>query len=113
MDNHIKLYDGIIIISKPFFSTVNYNENTRFSGHHWHIIYNDTSGNICDGYVSLQDLFDLYLTHRKTNSEYYEESEKCYCGHTQFCSCCDPDIDMFEEHLKVGRISYDKENGWG
>ncbi len=37
----------------------------------------------------------------------------CYCGHTDRCSCLNPDKTLFKESLKRGDIIlWDKENGW-
>ena len=61
---------------------------------------------------STQELFEHYLTIRDTNNIYEEERYKCYCGHTQFCSCGDPNFGMFEQHLKTGYVSFNDNNGW-
>ena len=37
----------------------------------------------------------------------------CYCGHTDMCSCADPDKEMFKMHIRAGNILlFDKRNGW-
>ena len=43
-----------------------------------------------------------------------ENGEKlCYCGHTDKCSCADPDKKTFKESVKGGTIVlWDKNNGW-
>lgn len=43
-----------------------------------------------------------------------EHGEKfCYCGHTDKCSCSNPDKKLYRESLKHGTIIlFDKNNGW-
>jgi len=43
-----------------------------------------------------------------------EHGEKlCYCGHTDKCSCGNPDKQCFKESVKRGSIIlFDKNNGW-
>lgn len=37
----------------------------------------------------------------------------CYCGHTDRCSCADPDCAAFRDAVANGNIMlWDKDNGW-
>jgi len=37
----------------------------------------------------------------------------CYCGHTKYCECANPDLNLFQESVKRGTIILgDKNNGW-
>ena len=47
----------------------------------------------------------------KSKDEYGEKL--CYCGHTDKCSCANPDKQLFRESVKRGSIILtDKNNGW-
>ena len=47
----------------------------------------------------------------KSKDEYGEKL--CYCGHTDKCSCSNPDKQLFIESVKRGSIILgDKNNGW-
>jgi hypothetical protein len=47
----------------------------------------------------------------KSKDEYGEKL--CYCGHTDKCSCANPDKQLFRESVMRGSIILcDKENGW-
>ena len=47
----------------------------------------------------------------KSKNEYGEKL--CYCGHTDKCSCANPDKQLFRESVKRGSIILtDKNNGW-
>ena len=65
-----------------------------------------------DTILTIEELYQYYLKTRATGKDDYEESQKCYCGHTQYCSCSDLTIDMFKEHLENGEISFQDDNGW-
>lgn len=70
-----------------------------------------------------------YMKHKIENKEYNdwlalrEESKNnkdetgrrlCYCGHTTYCECADPDEILFKESVKRGSIIIgDPTNGWG
>lgn len=42
-----------------------------------------------------------------------EEGKLCYCGHTDKCSCGDPDFKTFKESVERGTIVLgDPKNGW-
>jgi len=52
-----------------------------------------------------------------TNEIVFGESGKpnllCYCGHTKYCECEDPDIQLFKKQVENGNIKLgDKDNGW-
>lgn len=47
----------------------------------------------------------------KSKDEYGEKL--CYCGHTDKCSCSNPDKQTFKESVRRGSIIlWDKNNGW-
>jgi len=47
----------------------------------------------------------------KSKDEFGEQL--CYCGHTDKCSCANPDKQLFRESVRRGNIIlWDKENGW-
>ena len=58
--------------------------------------------NIINDWISLRE---------KSKDEFGEKL--CYCGHTDKCSCSNPDEKLFRESVKNGTIILtDKNNGW-
>ena len=55
---------------------------------------------------------DWISLREKSKDEFGEKL--CYCGHTDKCSCSNPDENLFRESVKNGTIILtDKNNGWG
>ena len=56
-----------------------------------------------------------WLALRKISKNNEQEPGRglCYCGHTQFCECSNPDITLFKESVERGAIIIgDINNGW-
>jgi len=57
---------------------------------------------------SLITKYQEWLKLRHNNSK-----SLCYCGHTKYCDCIDPDFDTFKHALENGHIKLDDpNNGW-
>lgn len=75
-----------------------------------------------DWYIDLEDNFVMnnkeyndWLTLREESKNNDEEPGRglCYCGHTKYCECSDPDETTFSESAKRGAIiAGDPNNGW-
>jgi len=60
--------------------------------------------------ITVQDYKDWLILRKTTKSE---EGKLCYCGHTDKCSCGDPDFKTFQESVERGAIILgDPNNGW-
>jgi hypothetical protein len=56
--------------------------------------------------------YKYWLRVRKQSKDEYSE-KLCYCGHTNKCSCANPDRQTFKNSVKRGSIIlFDKDNGW-
>lgn len=58
---------------------------------------------------------DNYSNWLKLRSEAKDEfgEHLCYCGHTKYCTCSDPDYQTFKESVARGTIiEGDENNGW-
>jgi hypothetical protein len=64
--------------------------------------------------VGVDDLIKQYIFSSGIENSIDEFGEKlCYCGHTNKCSCSNPDLNLFNESLKNRTIILnDKNNGW-
>jgi len=56
--------------------------------------------------------YGYWIKLRNKSEDKYAE-KLCYCGHTDKCSCLNPDKQLFKESVKRGSvILWDKSNGW-
>ena len=56
--------------------------------------------------------FEKWIKLRENSIDEFGE-KLCYCGHTNKCSCSNPDLNLFNESLKNRTIILnDKNNGW-
>ena len=56
--------------------------------------------------------YNYWIRLREKSKDEYGE-KLCYCGHTDKCSCANPDKHLFRESVRRGSIIlWDKENGW-
>lgn len=56
--------------------------------------------------------YNYWLRIREQSKDEYGE-KLCYCGHTDKCSCANPDKQLFKESVECGTIILsDKNNGW-
>ena len=54
------------------------------------------------------DWIKLRNNHPNDNGE-----KLCYCDHTKYCQCADPDLELFEESVARKTINLnDPDNGW-
>jgi hypothetical protein len=59
--------------------------------------------------------YEDWLTLREKSKENDDEPGfgLCYCGHTKFCECSNPDVILFNESVERGTIIIgDPNNGW-
>ena len=81
----------------------------------WDVVYTreQYKGQLFGVILPIQEVYDYYFDYCfETGSEYSEECSRCYCGHTQYCSCSKIDIETFERHLEIGNIIFEENNGW-
>lgn len=58
------------------------------------------------------DEFEDWLKLRHDSLDEYSEM-LCYCGHTNKCTCADPDLTLFKESVRNKTIILgDPNNGW-
>ena len=56
--------------------------------------------------------YGRWIKLREDSEDEYNE-KLCYCGHTDKCSCSNPNKQLFRESVKRGSIILgDKNNGW-
>ena len=59
--------------------------------------------------------YEEWLILREDSKNNDEEPGRglCYCGHTKFCECSNPDEIMFKESVERGVVILnDPDNGW-
>ncbi len=60
----------------------------------------------------LEKEYKEWVKLRLDNPDIYGE-HLCYCGHTSYCSCSNPDLELFKQSLNRGTVKIkDKKNGW-
>jgi len=63
--------------------------------------------------LSITNLAHYYWLKIREESKDRHGEKLCYCGHTNKCSCDDPDKQTFKDSVKRGTIIiFDKKNGW-
>lgn len=62
--------------------------------------------------MTLLDKYKNWLKLRSASLDEFNE-KLCYCEHTKYCECGDPDINTFSDSLERGAIILDDtNNGW-
>ena len=57
----------------------------------------------------MKEEYVKYLKHRTANPDDFGYFE-CYCGHTDYCTCGDPNYTLFVESVERGTIDLNKIN---
>lgn len=63
--------------------------------------------------INLKNEYQKWLKLRGNSFKTGEDNVLCYCGHTKYCECLNPDFNTFCEALKNNQIKLnDPDNGW-